>query len=118
MATLDPIVDIDRETGELISGWARCRQSIYTILTTRLHTRLMRLRFGSEFSDLIDKPSTDEVFMRSIIAAADAIDKYEPEFMVSSVLIENLGPEGAPQITIVGDYLPEATSRRAQVALS
>ena len=117
MATLDPIVDIDRDTGELVSGWDRCKKSIYTILTTRLRTRIMRLWFGSEFSDLIDKPSTDEVFMRSIIAAVDAIDTYEPEFMVTSVAIESLGPEGAPTITIVGDYLPESTSRRAQIAL-
>ena len=117
MAANKLIVDIDRDTGELVSGWERCKKSITTILTTRLRTRLMRLWFGSDFLDLQDKPATDEVFMRSIISAADAIDQYEPEFMVTSVVIENLGPEGAPVITINGDYLPEQTSRRAQLAL-
>lgn len=109
------IVDIDRDTGDLITGWPRCKKSIYTILTTRLRTRLMRLWWGSDYLDLMDKPQNEEVFMRSIVAAIEAINNYEPEFSVTSVVIENLGPDGAPTITVNGDYLPDSSSRRVQV---
>jgi len=118
MATsVEPLIDIDRLTGELISGWDRCKQSILTILTTRLRTRLMRLWWGSEFLDLQDKPGNQESIMRSIVAAAQAINLYEPEFKITRMVIDEFGPSGAISITVHGDYLPDLAPRRAEFTL-
>jgi len=114
---VEPLWDIDRITGELIRGWQRCKQSIFTILTTRLRTRLMRLWFGSSFMDLQDKPASQEAIFRSLIAAADAVNSYEPEFKVTSVIIDEIGPDGLIVITMNGDYLPDSAARRLQLEI-
>jgi phage baseplate assembly protein W len=110
----DPIKDVDRETGEWIQGWTRAKQSIVTILTTRLRTRLMRLWWGSEFLNLQDKPATMEVFVRSIGAAANAINLYEPEFEVQTIKIDSLNANGECMVTVDGVYIPEGVARRTQ----
>lgn len=117
MATnsVERIVDVDCETGDYIWGWPRIRQSIRKILTTRLRTRLMRLWWGSEFNDLQDKPATQESFMRSIVAAAEAINAYEPEFKITKVVIDELDAGGNVVITIHGDDLIELAARRVEV---
>lgn len=112
-----PLWDIDRVTGELIRGWDRCRQSIYVILTTRLRTRLMRLWFGSEFLDMQDKPAGNEVILRSIVAAVDAVNRHEPEFKVTSVTIDALDAGGNIGVTMNGDYLPDRVARRLQLEI-
>jgi phage baseplate assembly protein W len=113
--SIEPIRDVDRENGDLIWGWRRIRQSIYTILTTRLRTRLMRLWWGSEYLNLQDKPATQEVFMRSIVAAAKAINLYEPEFKVTKIAIDELGPDGRVAMTIYGDDIFEKAARKVEV---
>lgn len=109
--------DIDRETGEYISGWPRIKQSIKVILTTRLKTRLMRLWWGSDFLDLQDKPGNKPVLMVSIIAAAEAINLYEPEFRVQAITVDNLGPSGSPDIIVDGVDLVERKQRRLSTGL-
>lgn len=117
MARIEHLIDIDRETGELVQGWARIKQSIYVILTTRLRMRLMRLWWGSEFMNLQDKPDTEQSYAESIFAAALAINKYEPEFKVKRIEITGRSPAGAPTITIEGVDLVEEQARRAVVPL-
>ncbi len=112
---VEPLKDIDRETGELISGWPRIRQSIRTILTTRIGSRLMRLWWGSEYLDLQDKPAMQEVFMRSIVSAAAAINKYEPECKVTKSSIDELGPDGFAAMSIYGDDILNNSARRVDV---
>lgn len=112
---IEPIIDIDRDTGELVQGWERCRKSIITILTTRLRTRIMRLWWGSEFMDAQDKPNNAETFNRSINAALQAIDEKEPEFDIKRVLLGGSSTEGELEVTIEGVYSPERASRRLVV---
>jgi phage baseplate assembly protein W len=113
----DYLIDIDRETGEYIQGWARIKQSIVTILTTRLKTRFMRLWWGSEFLDMQDKPANAETFVQGISAAAKAINDYEPEFKVERIIINELGPTGAISITIEGLDLVDSARRRLSTTL-
>lgn len=110
----EPLLDMDRETGEYISGWPRCRQAIMTILTTRLRTRLMRLWWGSEFLNAQDKPGNMEVMMSSLGRAIWAINEYEPEFEILSVTIDEFGADGAITFTVNGIYLPDQTARSVQ----
>jgi phage baseplate assembly protein W len=109
------IVDVDRNTGDLISGWPRIKQSIYVILTTRLNTRLMRLWWGSQFSGMQDKPSNMETMMSSMMAAISAINTYEPEFKVTRVSIDEADASGAITITIEGVDLVDQALRRTTV---
>jgi len=111
------LIDIDRETGDLIQGWPRIRQSIIVILTTRLKTRLMRLWFGSEFSDMQDKPGNHQTFVDGIIAAISAINQFEPEFKVTSVAINRLDASGRVEITVEGVDLVDQTRRQLRTTL-
>ena len=106
------LVDIDRNTGQLIQGWDRIKQSIITILTTRLRTRLMRLWWGSSFIDMQDKPSNEEVMMAGMMAAISAINTYEPEFKVTRVTIDEADATGSIIITVEGIDLVDSVLRR------
>lgn len=105
------LVDIDRYTGEYISGWPRQKQSIATILTTRLKTRIMRLWWGSKFIDMQDKPGNEEVLMNGMMAAISAINTYEPEFKVRRVVLEDLNESGEISVTLEGVDLIEQNVR-------
>lgn len=115
--TVNPIIDIDRETGELISGWPRCKQSIITILTTRLRMRVMRLWWGSRFLAMQDRPGNQETMALGIMAAVQSVNAYEPEFRIGRVIINEFGPDGRITITVEGEYLPDRSLRRVQTTL-
>ncbi|WP_316196571.1 GPW/gp25 family protein [Bradyrhizobium sp. SZCCHNS3053] len=120
MATTPPtehLIDIDRETGEYIQGWPRIKQSIKTILTTRLRTRLMRLWWGSNFSDMQDRPGNQEVIMGGMMAAIAAINAYEPEFKVTRVSIDAFDASGEITITIDGTDLVDAALKRLKTSI-
>ena len=115
--TTEYLIDIDRETGDLIQGWPRIKQSITVILTTRLKTRLMRLWFGSKFSDMQDKPGNMETFVDGIASAADAINAWEPEFKVTAIVINQLDATGSVVITVEGVDLVDYARRKLTVNL-
>jgi phage baseplate assembly protein W len=117
MATPDHMIDVDRQTGEYIQGWPRIKQSIEVILTTRLVSRLMRLWWGSNFINMMDKPANEDTFVNGIMAAVSAINTYEPEFKVTRVTLEELGPDGGCVITVDGVDLIDSQARRVQMPL-
>jgi phage baseplate assembly protein W len=111
------LIDVDRQTGDYISGWPRIKQSIETILTTRLNTRLMRLWWGSSFRDMQDKPGNMETLMTGMMAAIAAINAYEPEFKVSRVTIDQMTSAGDLIVTIEGVDLIDEALRQTQLIL-
>lgn len=88
------LIDIDPDTLEYVSGWARGQKSIRTILQTRLNTRIMREWFGSDFLNIQDKPLSQEVWVQSIIAAQAAVNQFEPEFKITSITITKADANG------------------------
>jgi phage baseplate assembly protein W len=112
------LVDIDRVTGEYISGWTRIKQSIFVILTTRLNSRLMRLWWGSNFIDMQDKPGNEEVLITGMMAAISAINTYEPEFKVTKVSVDSFDPSGEIIITIEGVDLIDAQLKRLKQTIT
>jgi len=114
--TTDYLIDIDRVTGEFISGWRRIRQSIDTILTTRLRTRIMRLWWGSDFLEMQDKPGNEEVLLNGIQAAIEAINEYEPEFTVTRLTINEF--DGSGRIVMTVDGIDKIDTARRRVSLS
>jgi len=108
------LIDVDRITGLYIQGWDRIKQSIITILTTRLRTRLMRLWWGSSFIEMQDKPGNEEVMMAGMMAAIAAINTYEPEFKVTRVAIDAFDVGGEITITVEGVDLVDAALKRVR----
>lgn len=111
------LIDVDRNTGEYIQGWARIKQSIFTIVTTRLRTRIMRLWWGSDVKDAQDKPANMQTMMETIVAATVAINTYEPEFRVTHISIPSLDATGEATIVVQGVDLVEQQARRVQTTL-
>lgn len=111
-ATLNYLIDIDPDTGAYVSGWPRIQKSIICILTTQLGTRLMRLGWGSNFLDIQDKPLNAEVLTLGIYRAAYFINKYEPEFRVTSINIGGTPQAGYIQIDVTGVDLVLQQSRQ------
>lgn len=120
MATLatEHLIDVDRKTGEYISGLARIKQSIETILTTRIGVRLMRLWWGSKFIDMQDKPGNQEVLLTGMMAAISAINTYEPEFKIRKAIVEQMGSDGSIRIALEGVDLVEQNLARVQLTVT
>ena len=76
---------VDQHTGEWLSGWAHCVQSIQIILTTRIGARIWRRGFGAAVSSIQDAnahPRTLVEFYRSV---AEALAKWEPGYKLDTI---------------------------------
>ena len=98
-------MDLDHLTGEAIGGWQHVVQSIETLLSTRIDTRVFRREFGSRVPEHIDAPMNDQTVLSLYVAAAEAIEIWEPRFEPRSVVLE-AGPDGHAQLRLDGVYLP------------
>lgn len=97
---------LNRLTFQPMTGWEHTWQSITDIFNTRIGTRVMRRDYGSLIPDLIDRPGTQDRVVDVAMAAADALEKWEPRFALYRVSIEDAGPDGVFQIDIYGRYYP------------
>ncbi|PTW53920.1 hypothetical protein C8N35_11540 [Breoghania corrubedonensis] len=97
---------VDAITGQGLEGWPHVEQSIGKILTTRIGSRVMRRDFGSDIPLLIDAPMNDRVVLAVFVAAAIAIDRWEPRFALRSVAIADAGPSGSIVLALSGTYYP------------
>jgi len=87
---------MDRLTGKPLSGAAHIVQSIRTILTTPIGTRVMRRDFGSEIPRLLDGPINTHTQALIRAASAGAIARWEPRVKVTRVtLTEASAPDAA-----------------------
>lgn len=100
-------MDLDQVTGGEIDGWAHVVQSISTILTTALNTRVFRREFGSELPNLVDDPMNDAGVLSVYVAVAQAIDRWEPRFDLSEVQIDTAA-SGTLRLALQGSYRPNA----------
>ncbi|MDR6954125.1 phage baseplate assembly protein W [Ancylobacter sp. 3268] len=66
-------VGLDAKTGQILSGWSHCVQSIGKILTTEIGERVQRRKFGSNVPGLIDKPQNEETIISFYVAVAEAL---------------------------------------------
>lgn len=100
-------MDLNHDTGQAVEGWAHVVQSLSTILSTRLNTRVFRREFGSDVPALIDAPLNDAGILALYVAVAEAIDRWEPRFDLTEVQVQ---PEatGIITMTLTGVYRPNA----------
>lgn len=100
-------MDLNHHTGGTVDGWAHVVQSIETILSTRLNTRVFRREFGSDLPALIDAPLNEEMLLAVYVATAEAIETWEPRFEPTGVQLE-AGADGVVTLVLSGIYRPNA----------
>lgn len=93
--------------GRLLVGWAHCRQSLATILTTDLDERTMLLDFAGELRRWIGRNTVAPIVTQLYRSAFAAIRRWEPEFAPRQVQLLNLDGIGGLALGLRGTYYPE-----------
>lgn len=86
---------MNRITGKPISGTEAIAQSISTILTTPLRSRVMRRDFGSELPRLIAAPLNAHTRALICAATAGAIARWEPRIRLLRVRLSQADASGS-----------------------
>src|SRR3546814_925171 len=94
---------MDRNTGAALHGDAHLRQSVATILSTPIGTRVGRRDFGSLLPELIDQPMTSANILRLYAATAVALSRWEDRLRLRRVSLSPGANRGAATITIVAE---------------
>lgn len=76
---------LDRNTALVMSPDAHLIQSLGDILSTPVGSRVMRRDYGSDLPRIIDRPMNGETLVDIFQATAEAIDLWEPRFIVERV---------------------------------
>ena len=97
---------VNRVTGDVLDGWRHLEQSLWDLFTTPIGTRVMRRDYGSDVPNLIDRPQGIDTVLEVTMAFGEALEKWEPRFRLSQVLIEDANPDGTFQLFVRGDYYP------------
>lgn len=101
-------VGINRRTGRIVSDWAHVCQSIGDLLSTPYLTRVMRREYGSAVPDVIDKPLTNASLLEFYVAAAEALDRWEPRFSLDKIELVSATRGGRIELALEGTYRPRA----------
>lgn len=94
-------VDFD-QSGKRVEGLDQLKQSVATILSTPIGSRVMRRDFGSRIPDLLDKNITPNFLMQFRVAVIEALTKWEPRLRVTRVAADQASDGGLPYRVIVG----------------
>lgn len=97
---------VSASAGTVLSDWDHVRQSIVTILTTPIGSRVMRREFGSNLFDLIDARMVQRNVLAVYSATALAIARWEPRFRVTRASIDEASAAGRLVLNIFGTYYP------------
>lgn len=89
-------------TGRAIDGLDHIRQSIRTILTTPIGSRVERREFGSYIPELIDQPANAATRLRVMAASAGAITRWEPRVKLTRIAVATSTAPGTMVIDITG----------------
>ena len=99
------MIGIDATTGKHLSDLAHLRQSVRSILTTPIGTRVMRRDFGSRLYQLVDAPMNDSTRLDMIAATYEALETWEPRLSLDKIAVAVGGP-GRVVVALEGQYLP------------
>lgn len=97
---------VNQVTGEWLSGWSHCVQSIQIILTTRIGTRIWRRTFGAAVASLQDANATRRTLLEFYGAIAEALVKWEPGYKLETILLKKAGRDGVFHFEMTGTYYP------------
>lgn len=99
-------VGVDRHTGEVLTGWDHCQQSISLILTTAVGSVSMLREFGSEAPALQDRPMSSLEIARHYMAAAEALRRWEPGYRLTRIATVAANAAGAIAFSLSGVFFP------------
>ena len=96
----------NNETGRLINEIAHITQSINTILTTNIGSRVLRENFGALLKPIMDMPVSESRTLQIISATYIAIMQWEPRIKINKVNVSFTGDMQHPKsvIYIQGEY--------------
>lgn len=100
-----------------LQGWDHVVQSITDILTTPLGSRVLRRDYGSTIPALLDRPINAETTLDFVVAAADALDRWEPRVRLERVQLVEASPDGAAALDLDLTYLEDGRTVTARIAL-
>lgn len=82
-------VGMNRKTGRVLLGWDHVQQSIWTILMTRYHERVLRRWVGSFVPHILGESATPRIITRFFWAIASSIELWEPNYRISRVRLQH-----------------------------
>ena len=97
---------LDDRTGQMLTGWDHCVQSIGIILTTRIGTRVMQRDFGSVLKELQDANPDPRTMMLIFVGVAEALRRWDPGFRLHRIALTRAGADGIYQFELVGTFYP------------
>lgn len=97
---------VNAVTGQELTDWEHVEQSIDTILTTPIGSRVMRRDFGSHLPDMVDRKLTPRGVLAIYSAAALALVKDEPRFRLTKASIISADQTGRIGLALFGTYYP------------
>lgn len=103
-----PSIDLDRRTGEVITGWDSTVQSIEEIFLTNFGERVMREWFGSMVPRLLGELLNNKNVLAFFTAVCSAIEQWEPRYRVTKVVPISVSRLGEFHVELQGEYRPRA----------
>lgn len=101
-------VDIDRETGGTVTGWAHVEQCLGDIFATGFGERVIREWYGSAVPKFFGENLTERTIVKFFAAMASAISQWEPRYSVKKITPQRVDRDGYFVATIDGEYRPLA----------
>lgn len=105
---------MSRTTGKALEGSGHIIASIHDILTTPKGSRVMLREYGSDVPSLVDRPQNELLDVELQAAVAQALDRWEPRFKLSSVWISGRSASGRITIGIEGTIVTDGTAVRLE----
>lgn len=99
------MLGVNALTGKPLSGIEHLKQSIADILTTPIGSRVMRREYGSKNFQLVDRPLDNNLKIEIISASAEALDRWEPRFKLTKIVVYGAGSDGNILLDIEGKRL-------------
>lgn len=108
---------MNRETGAALTDLEHIRQSVRDILITPVGSRVMRRRYGSLLSALIDQPQNAALRLQIMSACYVAILQWEPRVKLSGISFET-SFNGSMVVVLTGARADTAQSFSLTVPVS
>lgn len=110
-------IGMNRETGGALTDLDHIRQSVSDILLTPIGSRVMRRRYGSLLSALIDQPQNAALRLQIMSACYVAILQWEPRVKLSGISFET-SFNGSMVVVLTGARADTAQSFSLTVPVS
>ena len=81
---------MSREIGSNLSELEHIKQSIQDIVSTPLGSRIMRRSYGTQLFNLIDKPTSEALYLKIYSTIYSSILQWENRIDVSQININSL----------------------------